>query len=50
MRSRGYIKRKTKEFTGKDIWIEVPQYKCSVCGHKHTVLPSFIAPYKQYIQ
>ncbi|MBP5461559.1 MAG: hypothetical protein J6Y20_05475 [Lachnospiraceae bacterium] len=49
MLSRGYIRRKTKEYTGKDIWYEVPQYKCQKCGKKHTVLPVFIFPRKQYV-
>lgn len=48
MHMKQYLNRKTKEFTGKDIWWKVPQYVCNECGAKHTVLPDFIQPYKQY--
>ena len=49
MRSRGYLKRHTKDDWGKKTIWEVPQYKCTVCGAKHTILPVFIEPYKQFI-
>lgn len=49
MKSRGYLKRHVKDDWGKKTIWEVPQYKCTVCGAKHTVLPDFITPYKQFL-
>ena len=47
--SRGYLKRHVKDDWGDNSIWEVQQRQCDICKSKHTVLPDFIEPYKQYI-
>lgn len=42
----GYYKRKLRIFDGKIIFIRIFVVKCSSCRKVHSILPSFIVPYK----
>ena len=41
-------KRIVKTRYGRQIYIFVKRYKCSVCGSVHRCIPKFLIPYKHY--
>ena len=44
----GYRKRKVRDFQGHTYWINLPRYRCPICGKMFLTLPTFLLPYKQY--
>lgn len=42
------VKRKVKSRDGKESFIFVERYRCTICNKIHRVLPDDLLPYKQY--